>query len=276
MRIFLKELFQHFGNCNSTQKGSSLAYYAVFSIFPIIILIISVLGIIWGEQTLKNELFIQFKEYVGSDSALQIQSILKNQHINHKSILTTCIGILTLVLGASGMLSQIHTSFNSIWDIDTGNKNGIVLYVLTHLKSLVVLIVIFFVMFTSTSLNTFLIRISEDLHVNLKLAWLYEHLVSFIVLCVSFAIMFKYLGDADVKWKPSLLGGLFTAFLFLIGKIVISLYLGHNHIATTFGTTSSVVLILLWVYYLSQIIFLGASFVYVVGKKMGYTIKASN
>lgn len=276
MRTSIKELFQHFGNCNSSQKGSSLAYYAVFSIFPILMLIISVMGIIWGEQAVKNEIFMQLKEYIGSDSATQIQNILKKQHVNHKSFLTASIGIFTLVLGASGMLSQIHTSFNDIWGISTKDKNGIVLYVLTHLKSLIILIVLFFIMFASVSLNSYLVHVSGALHVNLKLAWLYEHLISFVILCISFGIMFKYLGDAVVHWKPALLGGFFTALLFVVGKTGISMYIGHSHVSTTFGTASSVALILLWVYYISQIIFLGASFVYVIGEKMGYKITSTD
>lgn len=272
MRAFIKELFQHFGNCNSTQKGSSLAYYAVFSIIPILILIISVMGFFWGEQAVKNEIFDQIKGYIGSDSAIQIQNILKNQHINHKSILTTAIGVFTLVLGASGMLTQIHSSFNDIWGISTKGKNGIVLYILTHLKSLIILIVLFFIMFASTSLNSFLVRFSDEIHINLRLAWVYEHLISFSLLCVSFGLMFSYLGDAKVNWRPAFIGGVITAILFVIGKIGIGMYIGHSHVSTTFGAASSVALILVWVYYISQIIFLGASFVYVIGEKMGYKI----
>lgn len=276
MISFFKNLFQHFASCNTTEKGSSLAYYAVFSLFPMIIIIVSLLGILFGEQAVKGEILTQLQSFIGSEAALQIQDLIKNQHLNHKNILTTVLGFATLALSASGMLIQIYSSFNRIWDVKVENRSGILQYILSHIKSLLVLIILFFIMFSSTALNTFLVKFSEHLHVDYRFAYLYEHLVSLLILSFSFSIMFKFLGDAKIKWGPALAGGLFTAIFFVIGKTGIGFYIGHSHITTTFGTASTIVLLLLWVYYTSQIIFLGASFVYVVSSRLGYSIQAEN
>ena len=115
MKSFFKNLFQHFAKCNSTEKGSSLAYYAVFSLFPMIMIIVSLLGMFFGEQAVKGEIFIHLQNIIGDAAAMQIENLIRNQHIDHRNILTTIIGFATLAISASGMLIQIHSSFNSIW-----------------------------------------------------------------------------------------------------------------------------------------------------------------
>ena len=105
---FVKDIFNHFFDSNTFQKGASLAYYAVFSILPIIIIIISLLGFFWGKQAVSGEIYIQLKDVLGNDASMQIQNIIKNKHTNHKSVLTSIIGFATLAFSASGMFSQIH------------------------------------------------------------------------------------------------------------------------------------------------------------------------
>ena len=276
MLIFFRDVFNHFINSNTFQKGAALAYYAVFSIFPIIIIVISILGIIFGKQAVTGEVFDQLKDVMGTEGASQIQNIIKQQHVNHNSILTTIIGFFTLIFSASGMFSQIHNAFNSIWNIKAKPKNNIIRYFTKHLFSFTLLIVLFFILIVSSSINAFLIKHSESLHSDYKLSYLYEHFSSFIIITTLFTIMFKFLGDAKTNWKPAIISGLFTAILFILGKIGIAIVISKSHLSTTFGSASVLALIMLWVYYTSQIIFLGATFLKVLSDKIKLPIQPDN
>ena len=272
MFSFLKAVFNHFFNSNTFQKGAALAYYAVFSMFPMIIIVVSILGVVFGKQAVSGEIFLQLKDVLGTEAASQIQSIIKNQHTNHNSILTTIIGFATLLLSASGMFSQIHNAFNNIWGIKAKPKNSIIRYFTKHLFSFSILILLFFILVLSTSINAFFMKHSEHLKDNYELSYLYEHLSSFVVITILFTIMFRFLGDAQVKLMPALISGAFTASLFLLGKIGIAMVIGRSHLSTTFGSASILALVMLWVYYTSQIIFLGASFLKILSERMHLSI----
>jgi len=170
------------------------------------------------------------------------------------------------------MFSQVYNSFNRIWGIKENPKSSILKYLSKQALSFSVLLLLFLVIVGSTTLNTFLFKYVNVIQSASGITFIYEHLVSFIVFSVIFAIMYKLLGDAIIRWKPVVITGVFTAILFLIGKIGIGLYIGHSHITSTFGSASVLALIMLWVYYTSQIIFLGASFVKVLSEKMNCEI----
>ncbi|WP_460220043.1 YihY/virulence factor BrkB family protein [Psychroserpens sp. MEBiC05023] len=276
MLKFLKAVFNHFLNSNTFQKGAALAYYAVFSIFPIIIIVISILGMVFGKQAVSGEMFTQLKDTLGDTAALQIQDIIKHQHINHNSVLTSILGVVTLMLSASGIFSQIHNAFNNIWNIKAKPKNSILRYFTKHMSSFLLLMILFFILIVSTFANTYLIKYMPFLSKEYKLYAFYEHASSFLVISLLFAIMFKYLGDAKVKLKPALISGVFTGLLFMLGKIGIAMLVSRSHLSTTFGSASILALVMLWVYYTSQIIFLGASFLMILSRKLGLEIKPND
>ena len=266
--LFFKKVFNHFFNSNTFQKGAALAYYAVFSIIPILIIVIAILGILFGKQAVTGEVFTQLQDVLGADAATQIQNIIKTHHINHNSIITTIIGFLTLLLSASGMFSQIHNAFNSLWSIKAKPRNSILRYFTKHLSSFALLMLIFFVLIVSTSASTFLLHHSKDLQKSYQISFLYEHISSLLVITLLFALMFKFLGDAKVHWKPALISGAFTGLLFMLGKVGIAVVIGKSHLSTTFGSASILALVMLWVYYTSQIIFLGASFLKILSDRI--------
>ena len=269
---FFKEVFAHFLASDTFQKGASLAYYAVFSLLPIIVIIISVLGLFFGKQAVSGEIYDQLEHSLGHDAANQIQGIIKNQHLNHNNWATAFIGFATLAFSASGMFSQIHNSLNAIWNIRSKPKSGLLKYLSKRLVSFTVLIVSFFLMFVSTLMSSFLVKHSASLHTDYRFLPLYENGLSFAVMGIVFAMMFIFLGDAKVHWRAAILGGLITSALFLLGKVGIAAYIGHSPISSTFGSASVLAVLLLWVYYTSQIIFLGASFVQLISKRLGHEI----
>ena len=272
MLTFLKDLFNHFSNSDTFQKGAALAYYAVFSLLPMIMIVTSVLGIFFGKEAVSGEIYEQLNGVLGKDAALQIQDIIKNQHTQHNTILTTITGFFVLALSASGMFSQLHGAFNSIWDLKAKPKSSILAYLTHHFASFSILITLFFILLLSTSIHSFLVKHSSNLPNTFQSIYLLEHLVSYLLIALVFALMFKFLGDAIVHWKAALIGGFFTALLFIFGKIGIGFYIGHTHVSTTFGSASVLAVLMIWIYYTSQIIFLGASFVKVLGDYLGLEI----
>ncbi len=258
---FFKALFQHFANSNTTEKGAALAYYAVFSLLPMIMIVISVLGLLFGQQAVSGEIFSQLQPVLGADGATQLQEAIKSQHTNHNGWLTAIIGFLTLALSASAMFTQLHSSLNAIWEIEPPAKSSILIYLSKHISAFSILITLFFILLLSTSIHGFLSHHAASLPAASSHLVGLEHLVSFLLLAVFFALLFRFLGDADFPWSTVLVGGSFTALLFMLGKVGIGLYIGHSHVGTTFGSASVLALLMLWIYYTSQIIFLGASFV---------------
>ncbi len=264
---FLKSVIQHFFDSNTFQKGAALAYYTVFSLLPMIVVVVSLLGVFFGRYAVSGEIYAQLKGVLGNEGALQIQEVVKNQHINHNNVLTSVLGFVMLMLSASGMFSQIHSSFNDIWGVEPEPGKGVLNYVKKNVVSFLTLLVLFAIIFLSTALNSLLLKYSASLNSHYALAYLYEHVITLAALCLVFAIMFKFLSDSKVKWRVSLSAGLFTSVLFMIGKTAIGMYISHSHLSTTFGAMSTIALLMMWVYYTSQIIFLGASFLKVLNDR---------
>ncbi|MFK7948311.1 MAG: YihY/virulence factor BrkB family protein [Saprospiraceae bacterium] len=264
MITFLKAVLTHFSNSNTFEKGAALAYYTVFSFVPMIVIIVSLLGIIFGEKAISGELFAQMQSFLGDAGAKEIESIVKNQHTNHNSTATTIAGFATLALSATGMFTQIQNSFNTIWEVKPIPTNGLIKYLTNHLSAFSILITVGFILIMSTTLSSFFYKHIETLPTNLHI---YEHLISIVLIAIAFAIMYKYLGDANFSWKTVLITGIFTSVLFFVGKLGIGMYIGQSKIASTFGAASAIALLMVWVYYTSQIIFLGASFAFEYEKR---------
>ena len=268
----IKDSFTHFLDSDPFQEGAALAYYAMFSLIPVIIIIISILDIFFSQQAVTGEVFNLFKNLLGHDAAVQIQNTIKDQHSNHNSIMTSMIGFITLAFASSGILSQIHDSFNRIWNLKAKVKNNIFSYASKHMMSLFLLITFLFFIFLTTALNSFLVKHYDSIHIDYNYLVIVEHVISFVVASVIFTIMFKTLGDAKLNLKPAIFGGLITSFLFFVGKISIGLYLGYTNPTSIFGSSSYIGLFMLWVYYISQTIFIGASFVKIISDRLGFKI----
>ncbi len=272
MLKLIKESFNHFFKNNPLKEGAALAYYSMFSLLPVTIIIISFLDIFFSKQAVAGEVYLLFNDLLGHKAALQIQNTIKDHHMHFNSILTSSIGFVSLALSASGMLNQMHSSFNSIWDVTMKEKSKILTYLSKHLTSFFLLISFIFFMLLSTCVNSFLVMHYSNLHVDYKFLVVLEHFISFVVASFIFTIMFTILSDAKVNLKPALIGGMITSLLFLLGKIGIGIYLSHSNTSSYFGSSSFIALFMLWIYYISQIIFLGASFVKIISDRLGCEI----
>lgn len=253
-------------NSNTFEKGAALAYYTVFSLIPMGVILISIFGLIWGEQAVNGELHQSLSSALGEGPAEQIQALLKEQHKNGTGIVGAILGFLTLALSATGMFNQLHSSFNSIWQLQP-QKSAIITYLSKHITSFLILLTFGFILFSSTAIHSFLTTHSSQLPEAYRSLVLIENIISFILLAIGFAAVFRFVGDLPMKWKMAFETGLVTTILFMIGKWVIGWYIGRSHIESTFGAASVLALVMVWVYYTSQIIFLGASYGYVRTQK---------
>jgi len=273
-KAFLKNLFTRFKKANTSEKGASLAYYTAFSFIPMIIIIISVLGMFFGKDAVAGNIQQEFTDIMGAEAAQQIESLVKKQSLQQHSIPGLIIGFVTLVLSASGMFNQLHTTFNELWGIETTKRKVIVHYVKKHITSFFLILVVGFLLLLSTLAHGFLVKYSGHFTMDYRILLMYEYLAALGVFTFCFSLFFKLLGSASVPWKPALAGGLFTAFLFSLGKMVIAWYIGYNDVSSTFGSASALMVIMMWVYYTAQIIYMGAIFVFEWSKFHGTTIVA--
>lgn len=278
---FAKELFDEYGKDNAFQKGAALAYYTVFSIAPIIILVVAIAGIFLGKEAVNNEIFTQLDDLIGSEAAAQTQEMVKNSAQAKGNFIATVMGIVTLVFGATAVFNELQNSLNSIWSLKAKPKNSVVGFLLTRVFSFGMIVTIGFVLLVSLVLNSLIVAFSDKLVEHLSLVTtvivnLINFFVSLALTGVLFGTIYKILPDANVSWRSVIAGGMFTSVLFTIGKYAIGLYLGTSSVGTTFGAAGSVVVLLLWTYYTSQILFIGAEFTYVYAKRRGEPIQPNS
>lgn len=264
MDQFVKSMYTLFMSSNTFEKGAALAYYSVFSILPMLILVIAVFGFFFGDKAVSGEIFGQLKNVLGVKGANQIQDLIQNQHTNHNNLIASLVGFVTLVLSASGMFNQMQSAFNDIWQVPLAESSGILTNVIRHFTSFCVLLSLFFIMIASTGIHSFIAHHSSSIPSDYSFIYWLEHLLSYVLTASCFMLMFRFLGDADFSWKICAAGGLFTAVLFLVGKVGIGYYLSSSTTVSVFGSASILALIMVWVYYISQVIFLGAVFVKVL------------
>lgn len=273
----LKATFKEFMADNGIKLSASLSYYTIFSLPPLLIIIISLSGIFFGAEAVKGEIFGQINELVGNEAALQIQEMIKNVKISGDNTLAAVIGAVTLIIGASGVFMEIQDSINSIWGLKAKPRKGFMKLIKNRLISFSMIASIGFLLLVSLIINALMDILSnglEKIFPDIAVHFFYILNIALVIAIISllFSIIFKALPDGKVSWKDTLVGALFTSFLFLIGKFAIGAYLGSSNIASTYGSAGSLIVILLWVYYSAIILYFGAAFTKVYSYKYGKKI----
>ncbi len=254
-----------FSQDNCVKLGASLSYYTIFSIGPLLVIIISLSAIFYGREAVQGRLYGQISGLIGSDAALQIQEIIKKSQHANKSFIGTIIGTVILVVGATGIFTEIQDSINYIWSLRAKPKRGIIKYLINRLLSFSLIVSLGFLLLVSLVVSALLDVLSDRLtlyfpHSTVYVFYVINLIIILIIITVLFAIIFKVLPDGKIKWKDAFIGAGFTAVLFLIGKAGIGYYLGRSNLGATYGTAASVIIILTWVYYTSIILYFGAEF----------------
>ncbi|MDQ3051493.1 MAG: YihY/virulence factor BrkB family protein [Bacteroidota bacterium] len=277
----LKTTGSEFIEDNGIKLSAALSYYTIFSIPPLLIIIISVAGIVWGEQAIEGQIYAQIEGLVGKSSAMQVQEAMRATVLDTNSWWATTISVIALVFGATGVFVEIQDSINIIWGLKAKPKKGLIKMVIARLISFSMIISIGFLLTVSLTLNALLDIFNMHLQRLFPDVAFYAFYVINILLLITiitflFATIFKLLPDAKITWKTVLFGAFFTSILFMIGKVLISLYLGKSDVGSAYGAAGSVVIILIWVYYSSMILFFGAEFTQVYVDKFGKGIEPND
>lgn len=271
---FIKDVFRHFTSSNTLEKGAALSYYTVFSFIPISMIISFLLGKFVKQDSISSIQNNLLNGIVGDQGALQLEEIISKQHLYHDNSFSAIIGIVAMLLAATGMFNQIQRSINSIWGLKAKPKQSIFNSLMRYLMSLTFILTVGFIILLSITINSLLIKFSAFLPEAFVNAHVYENLISFFLITLLFTLLFKFIGNAVVRWRTAVASAGFTSILFFIGKVAFGLYIGKSSINSAFGAASAIAILMIWVYYTSQILYLGASFAYVFGQKFGYEIKA--
>lgn len=247
------------------RQSAIIAYYSIFSMPGLLVLIIAIAGYFFGAEVVNQNIINQISETIGSETALQIQDVLSKSTKERSTTWGSIIGIVILLIGATGVFVELQKTLNLIWHVKTIRQNGIWLMLKARLFSFGLILAIAFLLTISLVVSTALVAFSTYLSFESSpLIMLVYNMINFIVslLVISslFAMIFKILPDAKIKWKHVWLGSLVTGLLFTLGKMALAYYFGKAEPASIYGAAGSIILILIWVSYSSMILFFGAEF----------------
>lgn len=261
--------------------SGALAFFTLFSIAPVVILAVQVIGLVLSTDAAMAQIMSQLNSTIGPDAAQAVREAVEHTRIDQSGILPTLIGMGAMAIGATTVFGQMQSSLNNIWDLaPKPSRNTIAALVKSRLTSLTVVLSIGFVLlvslFLSVVVQAIMVFAKDWLPIPAGLVVGVENLVSIAVVALLFATIFKVLPDAILSWKDVSGGALVTAVLFIIGRFLIALYLSHTATASTYGAAGSLVLLLLWVYYSSLILLFGAAFTRAHTEARGITIRPSS
>jgi membrane protein len=269
----VKETFSEWSSDNAPRLGAALSYYTVFSLAPILILVIAVTGVFLGHDAAQGKIVGSLESIIGHESALTIQNAIAKSSEHKSGLMATAIGLVTLILGASGVMIELQGALNTVWKVMPKPGAGVRRFLRSRLLSLALVITLGFLLLVSLVMSAALEGVVHFLGGFVArwvvLGYLINYGVSIGVITLFFALMFKALPDAKVAWKDVWIGALLTSVLFHVGKYLIALYIGRASVASTFGAAGSLAVLLVWIYYSSQIVLLGAEFTRAYANSVG-------
>ena len=256
------------------QLASSLSYYTLFSLAPLLIIVIAIAGFAFGREAAEHQIVGTIQGMVGQQSAQAIQGMIQNASSQPKTgMLSTVIGVVTLIFGAGGVVGQLQTSLNTIWGVTPKAGQGVWGFVRQRFISFAMVLSIGFLLLVSLVISAIVTSLTRFMGNFLGGAEILAHgldlLVSFILVTALFAMIYKFLPDVRIQWRDVWIGAALTSVLFTVGKFLIGLYLGHSGVSSAYGAAGSLITVLLWVYYSSLIFFLGAEFTQVYASQYG-------
>ena len=263
----IKQAFLDFFSKKVLKLSAALAYYTVFSLPGLLIIIIWVSDTLWGQDAVEHSLYEQIAGFVGADVAAQIQETIRNATLASDSRFATIVGIITLVVGATSVFSEIQDSINQIWHLKAKPKKGrgLVRMVINRLLSFSIIVSLGFLLLVSLIVNGVLDLLIDRLTqafpaTEVVIVYSANMLLTFGITSFLFGLIFKVLPDARIQWKHVRAGAFTTALLFMAGRFLIAYYLGTSKMSSAYGAAGSVIIVLLWVYYSAAILYFGAAF----------------
>ena len=279
MFALLKKTFQEFTNDECPRMAAAMAYYAVFSLPALLVIVISIAGLVAGRDATVESLTGYFEDALGREGARQVATMIEQASKPGRGIVATIVGFVVLLFGASGVMLELQTALNRAWGVTPDPKQSAVRsFVVKRLLSFGMLMGIVFLLLASLVIS-WLLNEFANLVGHWAPRWLSANVlegihlaVSFAVITLLFAALLKYVPDATISWRDVWVGAAVTAALFVLGKFGLSVYLSYSNVTSTYGAAGSLILILLWVYYSAMILFFGAEFTQVWAERRGHKV----
>ena len=272
--------YQDWKEDKASRLSAALAYYTIFSLAPMLLILIAVTGLFWSQDVVRSQVLSQIEGLVGAEGVAFVTDLLTSANNPARDVFATIIGIITLLLGALGVFNELHNALNTIWEVKeektTGFVESIKKVIFGRLLSFTMILGIGFLLLVSLVISAALSAVQETIGNAIPISEILLQIVNLIisigVITVLFALIFKVLPDAEIAWRDVWFGACVTAIMFSLGKFLIGLYLGNSSVGSSFGAAGSLVLLLLWVYYSAQILLFGAEFTQVYANKFGSKI----
>jgi membrane protein len=260
--------------------AAALAYYTVFSITPLLVIAIAIVGAVFGQEAARGEIVTQINDLVGEEGAQAIEMALANANQPEISSVASSISVVVLLIGASGVFAQLQEALNTVWNVTAKPNVGLWNFIQKRLLSFGMVLAIGFLLLVSLIISAILSGISKlefNILPGLTIFWqLLNFAVSLGFITVLFALMYKYLPDVKIRWKDVWVGAIITALLFSLGKYLIGLYLGQGSLGSTYGAAGSLIVFLAWVFYSAQILLFGAELTKVYARRYGRQIRPNS
>jgi len=270
--------FNGFINDKCLKLCAALSYYTLFSIAPLLLILIYIAGKVYGQEAFQGRVFEEIHGFIGADAAAQVQEIIQNAAIKGSSPWAIIVGAITLFVGATGVFMEIQDSINQIWRVKAKPQKGWLKMIINRLLSFSMIATLGFLLIVSLVINGVVTALSDRLMLYFKditvlLVNGFNIALTFIIITILLAIIFKFLPDVKIKWKHVRAGAIFTALLFMLGRYAISLYIEKIGPGSTYGAAGSIIVILVWIYYTAAILYFGAEFTQVYTEKHGGSIE---
>jgi membrane protein len=266
-----KEAAENWSSHKDSRQGAALAYYSVFSLGPIIVIAIAVAGFFFGREAVNGQVASSIKDMVGNTGAQAVQAMLADAGRPREGLLATMLGLTALIFAAIGVVVQLKDALNTVWEVGETPGHGLWHFIRNYVVSFAAVLALGFLLLVSLLVTAGLAAFGKYAapHVQEWLLHLITILASVGIISVLFAMMFKWLPDAAVDWHDVWLGAGVTAVLFELGKSAIAFYIGKQGLESTYGAAASIIVVLIWVYYSSQIILVGAEITHAFAKHKG-------
>ena len=267
-----KETFKEFGEDKVPRLGAALAYYTVFSIGPLLLIAVAMAGIFFGREAAQGRIADELGKVLGSQMADALQTMIAAAAKPKSGTLATIVGVVTLMIGASGVFGQLKDALNTIWNVEKKTSEGIKGFIKDRFLSMTMVLAIGFLLLITLIFDAAISAMGpwlERLVGGAALIQAIQLILSFGIASVLFAAIFRILPDLKIAWRDVAFGAVFTSILFVIGKFALGLYLGKAAVGSAYGAAGSLVILLVWVYWSAQILFFGAEFTQVYARRYG-------
>src|SRR6202158_2137349 len=269
----LRRTYSEYSKDKVPRMGAALAYYTIFSLAPLLVIAIAIAGFVFGAEAVQGQIMGQIQGLIGPESARAVQTMIQSAHKPAHGVIATIVGLAVLLLGASGVFTEMQDALNTIWKVDPASKAGVWNLVRSRFLSFGMVLGIGFLLLVSLLLSAALSAaagyISGFISVPPAVLHAVDFLFSLFFIAVLMALIFKLLPDVKIAWSDVWVGAMLTSLLFTTGKFLIGFYIGKSVTMSAYGAAGSVVIILAWIYYSAQLLYFGAEFTHVYSKERG-------